>query len=675
MSRKTLAEKIIVLGVDGMDPRLSKKYVDQGVMPNLQRIMDQGVHREDLVLLGGNPTITPPMWTTLATGAYPRTHGITCFWKQDPDDLDAIDYNLDSKRCQAEQIWNVFAEDANKKTLVWHWPGSSWPPTSTSPNLHVVDGSQPAAINMGIAMCDGSYIIEAASTHTELTLKSFEESAAGAGCIIDDLEVDDAPTNITAIAFSVKPVTNVMLSLVDGEGSMEDDQTPRIITPIKDASGWANTPADAKEFTYLLLNGQIRRHALVLKNTNGLYDTVALYQSKKDITPIAVLNGARNPAYEILDQYTVNGRTMKTNRIATLLEIAPDGSQVRMLIGSAMDYTRDELFYPRSLYQQVIQSAGYVPPTPSGGAVDPALVSAYHIPFWAYYTNWQAKALNTLIEQNSYEIVFSHLHNIDCVGHNFWMWAKDRKRSNTDEKIYQEFMKEIYEDTDKYFGEFLHLLDEGWTIVITSDHGLLTSYEEEPTLLGDPLGVNAGIMYKLGYTGIVKTPDGKLKKQIDWSTTKAIATRGNYIWINLLGRNKYGIVPPKEKYALEEQIINDLYNYRDQYGNRVVSIVLRNKDAALFGLDGPETGDLVYWTNEGTNRCHGDSLSTTLGYADTSVSPIFIAAGPGFKRGLVTDRVIRQVDVAPTLAYIGGIRLPAQSEGSIVHQIIDGCEF
>ncbi len=675
MNRKALAEKIIVLGVDGMDPRLSRKFVDEGVMPNLKTIMDKGVHRQDLVLLGAHPTITPPMWTTLATGAYPRTHGITCFWKQDSDNLDAIDYNLDSKRCQAEQIWNIFAEEAGKKTLIWHWPGSSWPPTSDSPNLHVVDGSQPAAINMGIAMRDGAYIIEAAEEQTELTLKTFDETAAGAGCIIDDLEVDDAPANISAIAFSLKPVTNIMLSLTDGEGSMEDDRNPRVYTPIKMASGWAAAPEDAKEFTILLLKGFIRRYALLLKNAEGVYDRVALYRSKKDSEPLAVLQGALNPAFEIVDRYELDGKVMDVNRIATAMEIAPDGSRVRLIFSAAMDYRRDELFYPRSLYQQVVDSAGYVPPTPSGGAVDPALVRAYHLPFWAYYTHWQAQALNALIAQNGYEIVFSHLHNIDCVGHNFWMWAKKRQRLALDESIYQGFMREVYQDTDKYFGQFLHLLDEGWTVVITSDHGLLTSYEEEPALLGDPLGVNAGILYKLGYTALVKTPEGKLKKQIDWSKTRAIAVRGNYIWINLKGRNKYGIVAPEDKYALEEQIINDLYNYRDAYGNRVVSIVLRNKDAAILGLDGPETGDLIYWTNEGTNRCHGDSLSTTLGYADTSVSPIFVAAGPGFKQGLVTDRVIRQVDVAPTLAYIGGIRLPAQSEGSIVHQIIEGCAF
>ena len=100
-------------------------------------------------MLGGQPTVTPPMWTTLATGAYPVTHGITCFWRQSKENLDLAEYNLDSRLCQAEQLWNVFAE-AGKKTLVWHWPGASWPPSLESPNLHVVDGTQPSVINSGV---------------------------------------------------------------------------------------------------------------------------------------------------------------------------------------------------------------------------------------------------------------------------------------------------------------------------------------------------------------------------------------------------------------------------------------------------------------------------------------------------------------------------------------------
>lgn len=49
----------------------------------------------------------------------------------------------------------------------------------------------------------------------------------------------------------------------------------------------------------------------------------------------------------------------------------------------------------------------------------------------------------------------------------------------------------------------------------------------------------------------------------------------------------------------------------------------------------------------------------------------FPAAGKGFKKGFATDRIIRQVDVAPTLAVLGGVRMPAQCEGAPVYQIFD----
>lgn len=51
-----LAEKILVLGVDGMDPRLTKKYVGLGKMPNVQKLIEKGSAREDLVMLGAQPT-------------------------------------------------------------------------------------------------------------------------------------------------------------------------------------------------------------------------------------------------------------------------------------------------------------------------------------------------------------------------------------------------------------------------------------------------------------------------------------------------------------------------------------------------------------------------------------------------------------------------------------------
>ncbi|MGM9526530.1 MAG: alkaline phosphatase family protein, partial [Peptococcaceae bacterium] len=65
---KVRSEKMFVMGLDGLDPRLTKKYVEMGLMPNTKKFIEAGAQREDLVMLGGHPTVTPPMWTTLACG-------------------------------------------------------------------------------------------------------------------------------------------------------------------------------------------------------------------------------------------------------------------------------------------------------------------------------------------------------------------------------------------------------------------------------------------------------------------------------------------------------------------------------------------------------------------------------------------------------------------------------
>lgn len=674
--RKALTEKILVLGVDGMDPQLTKKFIRQGRMPHVEQLVKRGAQREDLVLLGGVPTITPPMWTTLSTGAHPNTHGITCFWNQNVYDLEEIVYALDSRLCKAEPLWNIFAQEANKKTLVWHWPGSSWPPTSDSSNLAVVEGTQPTSINMGIAKCDDGLLVVAAAEIEAYSFRKQGHSNNGAGCIITDLE-EEEPLERGAVdeeggfkALSGKNIRNIMLSPADGEGVAEFTTCDLANTPLRPAQGWAKAQPGAKEFTLMLKDGLIRRPALVVPNAQGIYDRVEIYTSKKETEPFVTLSTEDRRKFDVRDTYKVNQETIANNRYYTLLELSPDGSRVRLYLSNAFDLSKDNLFHPKSLYQDILSEVGCVPAIPTGGGTIPELVENVMLPCWENYTAWQARALNYMIHQQHYEIIFSHLHNVDCMGHAFWEWAKDRQKNNLDERQYQEFIARIYEDTDRYIGAFLPLLDQGWTIVVTSDHGLLVNEEEEFALMGDPFGINASVMDELGFTVLKRDDAGNRLKEIDWSQTRAVASRGNHIWINLKGRNKYGIVDMAQKYQLEEEIISALYGYRNAEGKRIIAVAMRNKEAALLGMSGPECGDIIYWNAEGFNRIHGDSLSTYTGYFGTTVSPIFIAAGQGLKQGFTTERVIRQVDVAPTLAWLGGVRMPAQCEGAIAYQIL-----
>ena len=69
------------------------------------------------------------------------------------NDKDVTIGAFSSRFLKVQPLFNVTAE-AGKKTLVWHWPGSAWPPSSDNPNLMVVDGTSPGSVNMAVATVD-----------------------------------------------------------------------------------------------------------------------------------------------------------------------------------------------------------------------------------------------------------------------------------------------------------------------------------------------------------------------------------------------------------------------------------------------------------------------------------------------------------------------------------------
>ncbi|MEE0435719.1 MAG: alkaline phosphatase family protein [Peptococcaceae bacterium] len=667
-----LTEKVLMLGVDGMDPALTRKFVDEGKLPNIKKFIEHGAQKHDLKLLCTPPTITPPLWTTLATGALPITHGITDFWRQDPEELDTAGYNLDSRLCTAEALWNVTAE-AGMKTLVFHWPGSSWPPTSDSPNLHVIDGTQPAAPNAGVAKIEMEKMVYASTRFNEVLYKPGATNNTGAGCIIDDIPEDDfnSTTHDGIVSGSGMTMRNIILSQADGEDGLDAIPIDLCNSPIKPATGWADAPADAKEFYVITSNGLVRRPCLILKNEKGKYDRIAYYYSKKDQEPIVVLKVGEFTS-DVVDEYVLNDKKVLGNRNMLLRSISEDGDEIHLWMGKALDIGHETMFHPTSLYQQILENVGHVPAPPTFGGIQLDVVNDIILPSWDVVCDWQAEALNYLIDTNEYKVVFSHIHNVDGMGHMFWFYGKNRPIMNKmEEEGYRKAIEDVYKQTDRYLGRFLHYLDEGWTITIFSDHGLLTPEEEEKPLIGDAFGCNVGVMSELGFTVLKKDENGNPIKEIDWEKTRAVATRGGQIYINLKGRNKHGIVDPADKYELEREIIDALYSYRLN-GKRVISVAMRNKDAVNLGTGGPECGDILYWLEEGVNRLHGDALPEVQGVFDTTVTPIFIAAGRGFKKGYDCKRIIRQADVAPTLAYMLGTRMPAQCEGAVAYQILEG---
>src|SRR5262245_18484963 len=62
------ARRVVVLGLDGHDPRLCERFIAAGKLPNLARLH---FHR----LATTNPAISPVAWSTFQTGMDPSYHG------------------------------------------------------------------------------------------------------------------------------------------------------------------------------------------------------------------------------------------------------------------------------------------------------------------------------------------------------------------------------------------------------------------------------------------------------------------------------------------------------------------------------------------------------------------------------------------------------------------------
>ena len=481
---KGLTDKLLLLGIDGMDPRFTKRLVDEGKLPNVKKLMEMGSCRNDLMLLGANPTITPPMWATLATGAFPMTHGIMDYNLSAEDAKDITIGAFSSRFLKAEPLFNVTAK-AGKKTLVMHWPGGSFPPTIESDNLITIDGSSPGACCAWSSVRDLD-MLYVASTKCE------KPSYMPLSVITSDVEGDEelkfslAPTAGNGTTDEAKArlkeyrkwykqfidvdgykpdssfvVDNILLEEPQGlMWHLADFPTGCSLSPVFPAHDWGfDIPADAKEFIIITMYGKVQRPALILKNEAGVYDHVVIYKDKNTEKPVTTLeNDVFTGVYDVIP--TKNGEE-SVYRNMRLLKIAEDGSYVRIWASRGMSCTDDSVWFPKSIFKEVTDKFGPPQPTSQMSGNDKDLILKCNNVQWTKAAEWQSKVMHYLIEKEGVEVIFSHMHNIDLQSHNYMKYLKNRDTSRYDESEVVKFAEATYKITDDYLGSFMHLIDEG----------------------------------------------------------------------------------------------------------------------------------------------------------------------------------------------------------------------
>jgi len=72
--------RVVVIGFDGMDPKLTERWMAQGKLPHFAALAAEGAFRR---LETTHPPLSPVAWSSFMTGVHPARHGIFDFLARD----------------------------------------------------------------------------------------------------------------------------------------------------------------------------------------------------------------------------------------------------------------------------------------------------------------------------------------------------------------------------------------------------------------------------------------------------------------------------------------------------------------------------------------------------------------------------------------------------------------
>jgi hypothetical protein len=108
--RNTNAPHLIIFGIDALDHEVVTDLLSTGKMPNVRRLIDGGAAGR---FETEEPTFSPILWTTIATGRGPDAHGVDGFYHT-------------SDHVSTRRIWDILSE-AGWRIGIFRWL-VTWPP-------------------------------------------------------------------------------------------------------------------------------------------------------------------------------------------------------------------------------------------------------------------------------------------------------------------------------------------------------------------------------------------------------------------------------------------------------------------------------------------------------------------------------------------------------------------
>ncbi len=548
-----LSQKVIVLGIDGMDPSLLKRFIAEGHMPAFAKFLDIGqLHRLGTSL----PPQSPVAWSNFISGAHPGVHGIYDFIARDPETLGPymsiakttpakhtlpigdLRLPLDAPKTESLRdgpcFW-VDLENAGVDCTLIKIP-SNFPVTPTS--AHTIS-------DMGTPDMQGGY--GTFSYYTDNPPEGYKDFTGGTvhkvrafGNIIstkvygpaNSFRADERPSNVDMIIYR-DPDAKVAKIVVDGQ---------EYVMKQGEWSPWVRVK-------FGLLGFAAGASGIFRMYLQEVHPNFALY-----LTPIQI--DPENPAMDIS---------------------TPGGfaGEVSRRMGRGGYFTQGFPEDTKTLSNKIFDDEEYM------SQADLVL---------------EERMLMFENEFSRYKegLFFFYFGSVDQNTHVMW------RRMDTNHPQYdpnappsvKNGLRRYYASMNHALERVLERVDDKTTVLIMSDHGFAPFYKE--------FNLNSWLLDN-GYMTL-KSPEMRKEEYfggIDWSLTQAYNVGLNSLYLNVRGREGNGVITQSSVQPLAEEIAAKLETVVDPAtGKKVFSKIYVSNDE--YKREHPEKApDIVLGFNRG----------------------------------------------------------------------------
>jgi predicted AlkP superfamily phosphohydrolase/phosphomutase len=618
--KRSKARKVIMLGLDGLEPTICERMMEAGELPNMKRLMETGSYRR---LGTSTPALSPVAWSTFATGVDSSRHAIYDFLSRDrrtylpklsssevygarkfirlgPFTIPLGKGGVRMLR-KSKTFWKILSE---------HGIFCSVLRVPITFPVEKVNGVMIAG--MCVPDLRGSM-----GSFTYFTTSAEDEKIGG-----KIVRVDKADKNgwmKTKIPGPNSPLDGLVLELplafrADGGGGLEINVAGKTCAVAERTyTPWMRLAFKAAPG--VKLNGIVRFYPTRIGDEVGLYMTPIHIDPEKPAMPLS------HPSF-----YSIY--------LAKLL--GPYGT-----LGLAEDTW--------ALNERILDEKGFI---------DQAyLLHDERKKMWFHTLDRLRDGMACIVFDLS-----------DRLQHMFFRYLDADHPANRgkDTSEYKDAVYEMYREMDDLVGKTLEYVDDKTALFVMSDHGFKQFRR----------GVNVNSW--LRDQGMLVTLDGagegEYLSSADWPKTRAYSIGLDGIYINLEGRERDGAVSTAEFEAVKKQVVDGLMELCDDDGSPAVNHVydVKNDFTGPYRNEGPDLivgfseGYRVSWDcAKGTIAGHVFEDNTKSWSGDHCIDPVLVP-GVLYSNWKLSEQDPRLMDLGPTVLDVFGVDIPGYMVGKSV---------